>query len=204
LLIQFDGYVVNSLSWNPAFLKYDYIGAVWPFREDFECVGNGGFSLRSKKLLAALQDQEITTEFPEDDVICIKYRELLQTKYGIKIAPKDLANCFSMEKDRSVSNPFGFHGIFNFHLYLTDFEIDTFLDIASPLYFKKLEFIELIHNLYTCGRFDIANKCAKKALLNPDYSDILLKVLNWHKTIKDTCPCNSGQLIFNCHLAKYS
>ena len=47
LIIQHDGFVLNAGAWTDDFLKYDYIGAPWPNRR----VGNGGFSLRSKKLM---------------------------------------------------------------------------------------------------------------------------------------------------------
>src|SRR5207248_6644946 len=30
LCVQWDGFVLNGQCWNPRFLHYDYIGAVWP------------------------------------------------------------------------------------------------------------------------------------------------------------------------------
>ena len=54
LLIQWDGYVINPDSFDPAFLDRDYIGAKWFWFDDGMRVGNGGFSLRSRKLLQAL------------------------------------------------------------------------------------------------------------------------------------------------------
>src|SRR5215475_11579638 len=56
LLIQWDGYVINPSAWKDEFLACDYIGAKWFWHDDGHRVGNGGFSLRSRKLLAALQD----------------------------------------------------------------------------------------------------------------------------------------------------
>src|SRR6266850_1256662 len=47
LTIQWDGWVINPHLWNDDWLQYDYIGAPW----DDGCVGNGGFSLRSKRLM---------------------------------------------------------------------------------------------------------------------------------------------------------
>ena len=62
LIIQDDGFVTGPHQWRGEFLDYDYIGAPWPLpTDDFSYrdpfgnlirVGNGGFSLRSKKLLA--------------------------------------------------------------------------------------------------------------------------------------------------------
>ena len=56
LLVQWDGYAVNPGAWRAEFLDYDYIGAKWLWHTDAMRVGNGGFSLRSRKLLEALQD----------------------------------------------------------------------------------------------------------------------------------------------------
>ena len=49
LVIQYDGFVINPHKWDIKFSEYDYIGAPWPWAKDYQ-VGNGGFSLRSKKL----------------------------------------------------------------------------------------------------------------------------------------------------------
>jgi hypothetical protein len=202
LVIQFDGFVVNGASWSNDFLEFDYIGAVWPFRNENECVGNGGFSLRSKRLLEALQDADILTNYPEDDIICLRYRQLLETKYGIKIAPKDSANKFSVEKDRSIEFPFGFHGIFNFHLFFNDHEIYDFIFSSSLYIFKKLEFIELIHNLFTQKRIKAANKCLEKCFQNDDFPTILLEMILWHISKHDNCPCGSGLPFEACHLSR--
>ena len=51
LIVQWDGFVLHPQNWDPAFLSFDYIGAVWPQFSDGHDVGNGGFSLRSRKLL---------------------------------------------------------------------------------------------------------------------------------------------------------
>jgi len=53
LVIQWDGYVINGKAWQEAFLEYDYIGAPWGFHTDQHRVGNGGFSLRSRRLFDA-------------------------------------------------------------------------------------------------------------------------------------------------------
>lgn len=49
LVQQSDGYIIRPECWTSAFLEWDYIGAVmWNGR-----VGNGGFSLRSRKFCEA-------------------------------------------------------------------------------------------------------------------------------------------------------
>ncbi len=113
LIIQYDGYVINSGLWNDDWLNYDYIGAKWWY--DSYNVGNGGFSLRSKKLLQAIQEINPTIFHPEDDVICRGNRDLLESKYNIKFASNEIAEIFSFEpniKDSNFrNNTFGFHGI---------------------------------------------------------------------------------------------
>jgi hypothetical protein len=120
LIIQYDGFILNPEAWTDEFLKYDYIGAPWWHRDNYN-VGNGGFSLRSKKLLEVLQnDSHIDTKGPEDHLICRSYGSYLQQK-GIKFAPESLAHTFSIEgalgrpfkpvKYGSIwTNEFGFHG----------------------------------------------------------------------------------------------
>ena len=112
LIIQYDGYIINPDLWNDKFLDYDYIGAPWWY--SVNNVGNGGFSLRSKKLLNTVKDLKIY--HPEDDVICRGNRQLLESK-GIKFAPEDIAKQFSYEPNNKrepfTNHTFGFHGLGN-------------------------------------------------------------------------------------------
>ena len=70
LVIQWDSFILHPELWADDFLQYDYIGAVWPHHPDTP-VGNGGFSLRSVKLLEALESPTITKRHPEDFCICV-------------------------------------------------------------------------------------------------------------------------------------
>jgi hypothetical protein len=122
LVVQHDGYVLNPDKWTDDFLNYDYIGAPWPPQTFFDKtgqeirVGNGGFSLRSKKLLSVFNDLDLpfdndVTSFPsEDAVICVYHRSALEN-YGIKFAPVALASAFSREFNCNDSSQktFGFH-----------------------------------------------------------------------------------------------
>lgn len=113
LLIQHDGYVLNGESWGEDFLNYDYIGAPWLY-VDGKNVGNGGFSLRSKKLLKALsEDDFIQATDPEDQAICRLYRDYLVKTYDIKFAPEEVADKFSFELREPICKTFGFHGKFH-------------------------------------------------------------------------------------------
>lgn len=113
LIVQWDGYVLNGHAWTDQFLAYDYIGARWNHFGDKHVVGNGGFSLRSRRLLRACQDRRITLEGAEDVTIARKFRILLEQEFGIRFAPSDIADAFSYERLPPQRTPFGFHGVFN-------------------------------------------------------------------------------------------
>jgi ADP-heptose:LPS heptosyltransferase len=113
LVIQHDGYVLCGDAWNVEFLNYDYIGAPWLY-PDNRNVGNGGFSLRSKKLQTALaEDDFVEMSDPEDEAIGRLYREYLESKYDIKFPSVKLADTFSYELRTPICKTFGFHGKFH-------------------------------------------------------------------------------------------
>ena len=90
LIIQWDGFVLDELRWDERFLSYDYIGAPWPQFRDGHDVGNGGFSIRSRRLMEACNDARFVSQHPEDVAICRTNRNLLEAK-GIVFAEKALA-----------------------------------------------------------------------------------------------------------------
>jgi len=114
LVAQWDGFVWKPELWEDEFLKYDYIGAPWPENVLFKGVpkhfnvGNGGFSLRSKKLQDFLQqDHNIILHRAEDVAICQLNRAYLEAK-GFTFAPFDVAKRFSWEC-LEMSPAFGTH-----------------------------------------------------------------------------------------------
>ncbi len=127
LVIQWDGYVINPMAWNPQFLLFDYIGARWLHSEHrvrpHHNVGNGGFSLRSRTLLEALQDEVIQELDPEDTMICRVYREWLEERYRIAFAPDAVADQFAFEHTHPTNIPLGFHGVVNFARLIPDPEL---------------------------------------------------------------------------------
>lgn len=114
LVVQHDGFILNPDKWTDEFLEYDYIGAAWPGGYYVNRVGNGGFSLRSKKFLDAGLDifENSSIMENEDLLICVhKYEDYVQR--GIKYAPVDLAVKFSIEDiipEIKSMDTFGFHG----------------------------------------------------------------------------------------------
>jgi hypothetical protein len=113
LICQWDGFVVDASAWSDEFLDVDYIGARWPQFRDGHEVGNGGFSLRSKRLLDALRQPEIVISSPEDVAIGRLNRDRLEQDYGIRFADQALADRFSFERTMPQGRTFGFHGAFN-------------------------------------------------------------------------------------------
>jgi tetratricopeptide (TPR) repeat protein len=124
LLVQWDGYIVNPESWSEQFQLFDYVGARWPHsvlegHTEYD-VGNGGFSLRSRALLEALQDDSIIGSHPEDSAICRTYRNYLETAHNITFAPAAVADQFSFEHIKPAGATFGFHGQINLARFIDD------------------------------------------------------------------------------------
>jgi len=108
LTVQHDGFIINPDLWNDEFLKFDYIGAPW-LNERWNNVGNGGFSLRSKKFLQAASTLSYNSKIqfqphiaagelitPEDWFICnYSYKQMLDM--NIKFADIKTARKFSVE-----------------------------------------------------------------------------------------------------------
>lgn len=111
LLVQWDGYVLDCTCWSDEFLEYDYIGAKWLDIGKPYNVGNGGFSIRSKKLQTILAtDAMINVTCPEDVAICKVYGQYLMDNYGIKYANEYVADKFAFELNQPTQKTFGFHG----------------------------------------------------------------------------------------------
>jgi len=156
LVIQWDSFILHPDLWAKDFLQYDYIGAVWPHHPDTP-VGNGGFSLRSVRLLEALESPTITKHHPEDFCICVDNKATLENQFGIRFAPTNVAEQFAVE--RSEWHPaFGFHGFFNFYRALGDAELEQFLDILSSDYLGGVDTYDLIYSLQLDEKHSLEKK----------------------------------------------
>jgi hypothetical protein len=167
LVIQPDGMASNLCMWNDKFLDYDYIGA--PFEN--LSVGNGGFSLRSKKLLEALISDEYTfNNKNEDELICKDYKHTLEKDYKINFAPLDLAGLFSREWVLCKNNTFGFHGFWNFPLCFNFETVKEFILNNKELH-KDFNFNALEKHLirsYNIG-FENSFKLFYNEILNKNF-----------------------------------
>ena len=150
--IQYDGFCTNSSNWSDEFLEYDYIASPtmrdWPplqatlrAHDLYDLApsgwynGCGGLSLRSRRLLMALQDPVVSPflsdrnyERCEDVTIAVKYRQYLEQEYHIRFAPVEVAFRFCTELLTGLDSSWGFHGWDNTPLFLTENECIWYID----------------------------------------------------------------------------
>ena len=162
LVAQWDGFVRDAARWDAAFLHYDYIGAPWRDAPAGRMVGNGGFSLRSRRLLQALLDPDIRLTHPEDEAICVVNRELLERRHGVRIAPLEVARRFSYERINPPAPTFGFHGLFNFPRELPAAELNDFIASLPDRLARGLDAHDLCATLIRSGQLDNARALLDK------------------------------------------
>jgi hypothetical protein len=131
LMIQYHGFVIRPWLWDNEWLKYDFIGAPWYEAPEFISlstgemvrVGNGGFSLRSKKLLDMPKKLGIHTisdrGYTNDDGLINSYYRKLFLENGIVYPDVHVAAVFSHENDVPENKgipTFGFHRYPKYHV----------------------------------------------------------------------------------------
>ncbi|HET9337357.1 MAG TPA: DUF5672 family protein, partial [Casimicrobiaceae bacterium] len=207
LVVQWDGYVVNPQAWTDDFLSFDYLGAPWPWGPPDRRVGNGGFSLRSRRLLEALASPEVRLQGNEDETIGVHHRAWLETQ-GIVFAPPEVAARFSFEVAYPVGKPFGFHGLFNFCRVLPEDEIVSLVPTFSDAIARSPQFLSLMRNCAAMGMGRAAHAAAARLLLvQPDHAEARrLRDESSHANDRrpavgrnDPCPCGSGKRYKLCH-----
>jgi hypothetical protein len=155
LVVQWDGYVVDGRQWDHKYLDYDYIGAKWHWHQDGMNIGNGGFSIRSKKLLEVISKNEFPfmSNMNEDDQICRYYRSKLEKEFFIKFPTEELADKFSYERTLPNFQTFGFHGLFNMWRYLNDDEMIDTANQFNPYIYHSIEYFELVLQYFMMRKF---------------------------------------------------
>ncbi|MEY4974890.1 MAG: hypothetical protein RIQ97_85 [Pseudomonadota bacterium] len=115
LVAQWDGFVWHPEMWDPVFLTFDYVGAPWysqqlaPGVPPQFVVGNGGFSLRSKRLLDFLcRDQRLMLHPQSEDVTICQYNRAYLEASGFRFAPPEVAQRFAIENG-PLKPAFGVH-----------------------------------------------------------------------------------------------
>lgn len=116
LIVQRDGWILNPESFDPAWLELDYIG---PLFMQYDKVGSGGFSLRSKRTTedAVRYFDWDGTEFGANQIQSkLSYYEdgiISFNSLGLKIGSLEQAANFAQGGNRNPKyfreKPFGFH-----------------------------------------------------------------------------------------------
>ena len=155
LCIQWDSWIINPGVWTDDFLRYDYIGATWPWYPDHR-VGNGGFCLRSRALLDYLSEIPIEFEpkFEDDTYTCRIMRPLLEQQ-GFKFAPESVADIFSYERRMPKKPTFGFHGLFNCWRHMEDREFIKMVEKLSNYVILGDQFLETFTLYFAMRKFDV-------------------------------------------------
>lgn len=183
LVVQWDGFIVRPELWRDEFLTCDYIGAPWIHEGAEGLVGNGGFSLRSRRLIDALLtlDIDASPTEPEDVSIGITHRAALEA-LGMRFAPESLARVFSYECGEPRPT-LGFHGLFNFGAQLTGPEVRSWLTQMPARMLAGNEGRNLIKNLMRQGDAANARLALDKRVAAAGWSrDALMLALRigWH------------------------
>ncbi len=184
LIVQWDGYVTAPHSWEPSFLGYDYIGARWPWHKDGLSVGNGGFSLRSKKLMQEFLGLKADIDYSlnEDEIICRAFRLELEKK-NIKFASAEIADKFSYERELPDVETFGFHGFFNMWRHCDDSKMMGLVANLGPETYLSIEYLELMITYLQQKKFSVYKNMYIHLIKQLGSSDIQIHLSRF---IKDT------------------
>ncbi len=208
LLAQWDGYVINPGAWRDEFLSSDYIGAQWFWHDDGMRVGDGGFSLRSGKLLLALQDPRIVLTEAEDVTICRAFRPLLEREFGIRFASDASADAFAYQTAYPIGKPFGFSGLFNFCRVMPAGELAELVAEFSPAILRSPQLLQLGRNCIAMGLWKPASIIFRRILEEtPGHAEaaqgLATVAANESSTPvvgrNEPCHCGSGKRFKNCH-----
>jgi hypothetical protein len=162
LIVQWDGFILRPDAWDPDFLSFDYIGATWPQFDDGQSVGNGGFSLRSKRLMDACREDGLIEGHPEDVAICRTHRDRLVRQHGLRFADEATAARFAYERTPTSGREFGFHGAVNLPALLPPDDVWSLyrsLDEPTSIY---LDYRAFFRNLWPAPRGPL--RCARLTL----------------------------------------
>lgn len=140
MIVHWDGHPAHARHWEPGFINCDYIGAPWAWANDEFRIGNGGFSIRSKRLIDLCKHVQLRRhpEIPyanaEDIVIGRIYRRTFE-EAGLSYASDELAARFSYETGPFREQVFGFHAPNNMPFFVSE---DDLLETVDDLKRKIL------------------------------------------------------------------
>jgi hypothetical protein len=146
LIVQWDSFITDPEGWTDRFLDFDYIGAPWPNFPDERNVGNGGFSLRSRRLLAVGDKPWFEPSHPEDLCLCHHNRARLDAE-GFRFADTATARRFSREREDPYDGHFGIHGIFAIAQTMAPEAFSAMLAGIEPGVIGRRELLDLVQIL---------------------------------------------------------
>lgn len=176
---QWDAMVHDGSKWQDKFLTNDYIGASWPWRPEGQNVGNGGFSLRSRKLLEELQAPHIQMDpagehgVQEDNYIGIVHRPYLESR-GIVFADTQTADQFAMELSPAGHHAMAHHGFWNVIYFMPAQTVDFFVTNRPPGMFKEIH--RAHHNIVALAyvqRMDLFDLCVEEIKQCKDFGNLV-------------------------------
>lgn len=184
LVIQWDGFPLIPENWQEQFLHYDYIGApiLWKELGDQDWVGNGGFSLRSQKLLEAIKklgiqiDLNDPTDQPEDQLICRKFKMQLES-FNVQFAPIEIASQFSFQAGKLSNEIFGFHSADNFPSFFPENELLGFADEILARMPQPLILLRFLENCLKTNKLDLFKFMVKDYEKKPN----MLNAVNYER-----------------------
>ncbi|MGH8851455.1 MAG: DUF5672 family protein, partial [Casimicrobiaceae bacterium] len=208
LLVQWDGYVLDPAAWRADFLGCDYIGAKWFWAPVGQRVGNGGFSLRSRRLLQALRDPRIVLTEAEDATIGRAFRPLLEREHAIRFATEAQADAFAFEAAYPIGLPFGFHGLYNFCRVVPEDELAALVGRFTAPIARSPQLAQLGRNCLALGQWRAAAAIFRRILDEDPGHEVAVTGLasaQGHLATSpaagrnDPCPCGSGKRYKSCH-----
>jgi hypothetical protein len=124
LYVQHHAYIIHKEVWSDEWLQYDWIGSPWRLipntyianNGEVVQVGNGGFSLRSAKIMNLPKQkgwylrEEQGWQNEDGQCCCYWRKEMLEN--GVKYAPVEVAAKFAYENpvpENKGIKTFGFH-----------------------------------------------------------------------------------------------
>lgn len=180
IYVQWDGMAHDKSAWTDDFLKYDYIGAPWPWEAEGRNIGNGGFSLRSRRLLDACLDEVVEIQevdgnrlFNEDDLIGKQHRAYFESKYNLVYPDTETAYRFSFELGQYRPS-FGFHGAWNIFHFLDDRSMDFYAEKMGYTGWNMYKWHHVLAATIRRGRMDLYEMMLGKLIENnPEFLTVI-------------------------------
>jgi Protein of unknown function (DUF5672) len=128
LMLEWDAGIKDVSMWSDGFLQYDYIGAPWNVAANEignKDVGNGGFTLMSKRLGAFLHQHARNFPVTTDWDLCRNQRQRLEREGKFRWPTREVAQKFAWELTTMPEGGrvFGFHATFTWPWMLSRDEV---------------------------------------------------------------------------------